>query len=51
MCGPHKATKETLFERAKNMIRAGYGVEPIPIADNCEAPPGCCGGDAGSRSW
>src|SRR2546430_16867369 len=34
------ATKETLFERAKNMIRAGYGVEPISIADNFQAPAG-----------
>ena len=37
---PTGATKETSFERAKNMIRAGYGVEPILIADNCQAPAG-----------
>ena len=37
---PTGATKETSFERAKNMIRAGYGVEPISIADNCQAPAG-----------
>ena len=34
------ATKETVFERAKNMIRAGYGAEPTQIADNCQAPAG-----------
>ena len=28
------------FDRAKNRIRAGSGVQPIPIADNCEGPTG-----------